>query len=66
MSIGVERFLAICTPMRMQRFSARTTVRKFHIFDLKYPISDDSFGVWLADSDRFWSSLFHLYGIALP
>ncbi|CAI5454173.1 unnamed protein product [Caenorhabditis angaria] len=26
MAIGVERFLAICSPMRMQRFSTKTTV----------------------------------------
>ncbi|CAI4233174.1 unnamed protein product [Auanema sp. JU1783] len=26
MSIGIERFLAICTPLRMQRFSTKTTL----------------------------------------
>ncbi|KAF1746902.1 hypothetical protein GCK72_023360 [Caenorhabditis remanei] len=26
MAIGVERFLAICSPMRMQRFSTKTTI----------------------------------------
>ncbi|GMR30386.1 hypothetical protein PMAYCL1PPCAC_00581, partial [Pristionchus mayeri] len=26
MSIGIERFMAICTPLQMQRFSRRTTV----------------------------------------
>lgn len=26
MTIGIERFMAICTPMRMQRFSSKTTV----------------------------------------
>ncbi|WKY15995.1 hypothetical protein Q1695_001012 [Nippostrongylus brasiliensis] len=26
MTIGIERFMAICTPMRMQRFSSRTTI----------------------------------------